>query len=68
MRRATLALWLIAGLVVLVLASCGPAVASTPAPRPCHAPTLPSGDAAHIGGRTYVCTDGTWVRVVTYGT
>ncbi len=38
------------------------------APRACSDPYLPSGDVkANPGGREYVCTDGTWVRVSGYG-
>jgi hypothetical protein len=42
---------------------------SPPIPQRCKTPagTLPSGDAARFGGKTYVCTDGTWVHVSRYG-
>lgn len=55
---------------------------TTNAPRACHSPYLPSGDAIQVdtrgnawsfGSRTsgpvrwYVCTDGTWVHVTGYG-
>jgi hypothetical protein len=36
-------------------------------PTACTHPTLPSGDAARLNGRTYVCTDGSWVPVARYG-
>jgi hypothetical protein len=49
----------------------GLAVHGTPAssPRPCRigAGQMPSGDAGRTGGRTWVCTDGTLVRVTGYG-
>jgi hypothetical protein len=51
---------------------------ATVAPAACHAPNLPSGDAISVsavgaasapaaGGTEYVCTDGTWVHVTSYG-
>ena len=40
---------------------------TAPAPRSCSKPALPSGDAARLDGKTFVCTDGTWVRVTHYG-
>jgi hypothetical protein len=36
-------------------------------PAACSHPSLPSGDAARVGGQMFVCTDGTWVHVAGYG-
>jgi hypothetical protein len=42
-------------------------VHTPPTPTACSHPSLPSGDAARLNGRTYVCTDGSWVPVARYG-